>query len=188
MNGIISIYRSGKHWLVAGIFDTLGVYPINYLNEVNKDIILATGRQTNFYSITYNGINFSSVHERPTPYNMTDKFILLDRKNKELQAISFIKALATKRHAAYSDKGAETLNKLGNLIKINKNKLQQTINFLENHKLKVLQSLKGTEYIELFYEDLIKDYEYNVKMVIKYLFNKDVEKIRYIRSPKKLNY
>lgn len=186
MVGIISNYRSGKHWLLAGIFDTLNVYPERYLDFVAKDYIPATAKGTNNYKININNIDFMCLHERKHPYSNTDRFIVLDRKDRKAQAISLINSLQSGIHAAYSDIGVRLVRTRSKIIPKSKSHINETIKFLDSHKKEVLESLHDAVYMELWYEDLLDNYEFHVKDVIEFLFNIKVDTILYKYTPHKL--
>lgn len=183
--GIISTHRCGKHLLLAGIFDTLNVYPENYLQFLNNPFYLS--EKTSNYSIIYNDKFFTASHFRLEPYFSSDKYILLDRKDIKKQALSFTRVNIHHIPAIYDGAKLEKAKKFINSIYISPARQKYFEKNLIIIKQKIHKSLEGINYKIIYYEDLIKNFEEIVKEVLEYLFEIKEIQVKCNHKPFKLS-
>lgn len=175
--GLVSVPRSGKHWLLSGIFDSLNCYPTNYLEEIfshNTRISI----KTDHYSIKIDDIKFSSCHSDKELIKSFEKIVFLDRKDKVSQAISWLFSNNTNMYCIYHDNDKRKFDNMTKLKRLTKNDIKKAINILEGFRETLITNIQN--YVTIFYEDLQINYEKVVKEVIYFLFNKNIKEVKYV--------
>lgn len=173
--GLVSVPRSGKHWLLAGIFDTLNVYPDNYLRLIDSNIYRKMERETNYYNIQVSDNNFFSFHLPPRIQSL-DRCVFLDRKDKVKQAISWSLMLRTKSSVIFSDNEKKILDAL-NPSTIPLTEINRCLMSLNDIRERLVDYIESVPHLMVYYEDMLCDYDRIVKDVIYFLFNIKINRV-----------